>query len=610
MEKTKKNDCRYGLHELYASGFQVFSDLVRIPLARLTLLYGPNSSGKSAVEDALKLISETCRYGAFDLDANTMAPRLARHWRRSGESLQDLQQSMTLGVKATLPFFPWSELYRRLIQNRQSDPVFEFGSMKATNRSDHQDFDLEYRLTFEQTHKKTSCLTKGKLAIDRRLEIVINGVVIIWLSRGSFGVNFKHPCLEGLDSKFPENRHFATIKSSTFSRYKNGRLEFLGPISLDDSRNIDVRLLETTWLYELEGLQQSGPFMGCDDDEDFRQWIGRRGESIYHCCAVLHDVAKVFDFIYENTRRVLSPYLFRAVPAIAPASRTVPTEKDLTFCFFNNEQENDGVFRLNASRFQFPGENKRQLDSCGLFYQQLANACRGTLTKSAAPISTVKKSLSLLDRANVILSQTLFPEKGYSIAFDYRVILSPQEFLSLQTLEGDANSKLPGDFPLVLRLFLKDAEGREFSFSEVGSGLGYVLPVILSAIDSSFSLVMSQQPELHLHPGLQSELGDVFIEASKGIEGAHRRAPQKLLVLETHSEQLLLRILRRIRDSNSNRVSGGSLLSHKEVAISFFDIKSDGSTKVTHIPIAANGEFGRRWPRGFFTEREKDLFDE
>lgn len=88
-----------------------------------------------------------------------------------------------------------------------------------------------------------------------------------------------------------------------------------------------------------------------------------------------------------------------------------------------------------------------------------------------------------------------------------------------------------------------DAKDDQFvtNLREVGSGVAQVLPVILQAmLAPTGSLVIIEQPELHLHPSAQAELGDLFIGAAK--QGVR-------FLIETHSEHLLYRLRRRIAET-------------------------------------------------------------
>ena len=114
-----------------------------------------------------------------------------------------------------------------------------------------------------------------------------------------------------------------------------------------------------------------------------------------------------------------------------------------------------------------------------------------------------------------------------------------------------------------------------------------------------------QQPELHLHPALQSALGDILVEQ------VNRENPGRYFI-ETHSDYLLLRCLRRIRETSNGKYSAESKLRLKpeDISILYFEPQTDGVTSIKKIRASTQGDFLDRWPRGFFEERGKDLFDE
>jgi len=137
--------------------------------------------------------------------------------------------------------------------------------------------------------------------------------------------------------------------------------------------------------------------------------------------------------------------------------------------------------------------------------------------------------------------------------------------------------------------------------SDVGVGISQLVPVIGLALDPETGMAAIEQPELHLHPRLQAEMGDLFIEKSR--EG------KRLFLLETHSEHLLLRLLRRIRETGEGELPRDSFpcLTPDRIAV-FYVETSDGQTKVQNLRVDETGEFIDRWPRGFFEERAKELF--
>ena len=143
--------------------------------------------------------------------------------------------------------------------------------------------------------------------------------------------------------------------------------------------------------------------------------------------------------------------------------------------------------------------------------------------------------------------------------------------------------------------------GTPVSHRDVGIGVSQVLPVLVSAYAWRDSLLAIEQPEIHIHPALQAELGDVFIESALGDRG-------NTFLIETHSEHLLLRILRRIRETHDGELPEDSpAVRPEQVTVLYVQPGRDG-TQIIDIPLTSDGEFECPWPEGFFAERAKELF--
>jgi len=139
------------------------------------------------------------------------------------------------------------------------------------------------------------------------------------------------------------------------------------------------------------------------------------------------------------------------------------------------------------------------------------------------------------------------------------------------------------------------------SHLDVGVGISQVIPVLVSLYGLKQSILAIEQPEIHLHPALQAELGDVAIESALGGNG-------NTLLLETHSEHLILRILRRIRESAKGKLPEGvPAIKPKDVAVLYLVLSETGA-RVLELPINEQGRFDAPWPDGFFPERAKELF--
>jgi predicted ATPase len=118
--------------------------------------------------------------------------------------------------------------------------------------------------------------------------------------------------------------------------------------------------------------------------------------------------------------------------------------------------------------------------------------------------------------------------------------------------------------------------------TDVGFGVSQILPVIaLCYYVPEGSILVLEQPEIHLHPSVQAGLADVFIDAirTRGIQ----------IILESHSEHLLRRLQRRMAEE---------AFSHEAAALYFCRIEN-GESKLDHLKLDTFGTI-ENWPQDFF----------
>lgn len=126
------------------------------------------------------------------------------------------------------------------------------------------------------------------------------------------------------------------------------------------------------------------------------------------------------------------------------------------------------------------------------------------------------------------------------------------------------------------------------NLADTGFGASQVLPVLFNLYAApEDSTLLYEQPEIHLHPAAQAELGSVFAEACSS---------RKRIIIETHSENLILRIQTELAKGN---------LKPKDVRVYYIQPKKDGH-RVTTLPLNEKGEFLKKWPKGFFEEGYKE----
>lgn len=123
------------------------------------------------------------------------------------------------------------------------------------------------------------------------------------------------------------------------------------------------------------------------------------------------------------------------------------------------------------------------------------------------------------------------------------------------------------------------------NLADSGFGASQVLPVLILLFTcKQNSIIMIEQPELHLHPAAQAELGSVFVDAS-----INRKIKT---IIETHSETLILRLQTEVAKGN---------LRPKDITVYYVEPK-ESIHEFIELPLESNGKFINEWPRGFFEE--------
>ena len=136
--------------------------------------------------------------------------------------------------------------------------------------------------------------------------------------------------------------------------------------------------------------------------------------------------------------------------------------------------------------------------------------------------------------------------------------------------------------------------------ADIGVGISQLLPVVVAVLDPDRPEITAiEQPELHLHPRLQVELGDLFAE---------RAARDGILLIETHSEHLLLRIMKRMRQTSDGTLPEGAPEVRPEDVNVLFVEQHKEQTLIREMPLNERGELVDAWPGGFFEEDLREIF--
>jgi hypothetical protein len=140
---------------------------------------------------------------------------------------------------------------------------------------------------------------------------------------------------------------------------------------------------------------------------------------------------------------------------------------------------------------------------------------------------------------------------------------------------------------------------------DVGVGISQMIPVVVGCLRGNRGILAIEQPELHVHPAIQVGLGDLFIRA---IQPDGSLYPGKSLLIETHSEHIMLRLLRRIRETSEEELPPGVTgLQPEDLSVIYVEGSDDG-VRFRPLRVDRDGEFLDQWPKGFFEERAGELF--
>ncbi len=149
---------------------------------------------------------------------------------------------------------------------------------------------------------------------------------------------------------------------------------------------------------------------------------------------------------------------------------------------------------------------------------------------------------------------------------------------------NDISSPILGSYWSIV---LKDiAANVELTLCDVGYGLSQLLPVLVDAVYGDNGIYIVEQPELHLHPRLQSELGSMLV-------GSVNLSRDRQWIVETHSEMILLRIRNLIKNSR---------IDHQKVKVLYVQPTMRGS-RVIELRLGSDGSMLDEWPSGFFEDR-------
>ena len=536
------------LREYRLTNFKAFGETVTIPIRPLTLIFGANSSGKSSIFQSLLLLKQTLEEA-----------------KNRDTALLPKGSLVDLGT------------YRDFVHRHKTERNFEFGAR----------FDLEE----VQSHHLVEKISKWAGADDSGLSVQFSydqerhatNLVHVGIAPGSE----RQPII----SFFPHNDTEQIMIDSDlefwrcwWNALKSDVVDYLEYLS---SRNDEAHGFARHRYKKRDLHVDDGAARGFAQqwDEiaarDFaQQWDKLSEQGLNY----IKNNIKRFRASYEN----FLPTSFIVYSSMAEDIEPPP----ISSRFISSELKKEIFFYL-------PDINPITQPICDIFRSILKDLVYlGPLRSQPERYYTFSgDTTNYVGQSGEYLPSILFqrPELVEQTNKDLELLKVEYQLKVSKLQYEDAG---PSN---IFSLRLVDKAKVDVSLSDVGFGISQVLPIVVQSRLSEKKTLLIEQPEIHLHPAHQAELGDMFIRSALGEQ-------KNTLLLETHSENLILRILRRIRETTEDELPEGlPPIRPEDVAILYVQPGKNGA-QVIEIPVTEDGDFARPWPMGFFEESVKELF--
>lgn len=560
------------LREYQLTNFKAFAGPEKLPIRPITLIYGPNSSGKSSVLQSLLLLKQTLQE-AEDPDT-VLLPKgnlvnLGSY--REFVHRHDVSQSFSFKVKLELDEPELQEDFGKIVsKDFELDPILElqvtFAYDKETSNVVLSSIDLfvgddpSSLICYRPVDKNTWQYEGDSFHNTAFQKEIINYEHIIWL------------------------KWYGQVKDVIFRRREEEVKRIFTKLRLQEKRRKGWTKRLPEELYDCQ-KELEDKLREINRDEIERKEVEKVLLSIKSLIRLWEHFE---DYSWDKAKEDLSklstePYLYcrgflpvrsddHDLEESKPSEevwklsnvykpKNPPNISDLTILASDacrslfEEMTYIGPLREYPERiYTFSGNTGKQVGKSGKMVPDI-----------------LFKNPELLQRVNAQLGR-------FDLGYEFKVA----KFTNSET----------GEKSDIFALQLVDQyTGVNVSLQDVGFGISQVLPIIVQSMLSRNTTLLFEQPEIHIHPRLQAELGSLLAECIKSPFNNQ-------FIIETHSEHLMLRLQKLIRKGE---------LKPKDISVIYVDRGAEGS-KCLSLRLDEEGDFIDEWPDGFFEEDFNEIF--
>jgi hypothetical protein len=566
--RTKKESVRMPyLSSVSFLNLKAFGDWQTLPIKPLNLIFGKNSSGKSSIFHALLWFRDVLCYG----DLNVMMPE------KSGDFVD-------LGGLWQFVHFNKEKQKRIGIRLNIGDPdavLFERLKEMSSNLQSEESGDDGWSNSLVQESLKTwGSVKEAFFPGDSELHYVLE-------------IEFN---LIGLK---PEDRYQSIHIAPEVSLYiGQEKILHFRPLTNALSRFSEEKNIQDECSYQVKcesplfHQQISSLFA---DLADSVSCLGKRisGRSNHKWKPSPQELSQ------EIQKRKLNVISFsrnlRGI-CVFPGGRSL---KDAGDCY-----------RVDPGEYDYPDMDTQEKARLRIFNELMSDLFGGVSHIVQEAANTFFRDLNYLAAYRSYPGREISQKVMRNVRYEPHGSESYRDALvDTKTVErlNQACKKLNADFEIKLSGDRKEwagtrlqilKNGHELSFRDIGFGWSQVIPVLVELAQQKYSAIFVEQPELHLHPNNQSELMDVILE----------NLPQKKnsvspIFLELHSEQMVLRLLRRIREGGKKKTGG----IHPDDCSVIHVSKGDDGSVIQKLELSNAGTMVDPWPGGFFESALRDF---
>jgi len=602
--------------------FKAFAVIQKLPIKPITLIFGANSSGKSSILHSLLYATETLTQDKFDLDI---------HFTKiGGESVdlggfkqfvnrRDASKNVLFGIE--LEIKKLSERLKEIFYDFKKINVFvDIGynndyflplntHLRVLNFEIQTDEQTFFKMSLKEIGLAMDFIDVKNKIVKDLLEVIITSFTTSEKVSESDNISFE----EGLNKVVPElisdYNKLIPSKILNLDKYSDPRKLPISPINKENRnevlQEITINLIpfivndilfeiSNTINEEFKKIEYLGPIRSYPERHfNFKKsndnnWFAGGG----HAWEVVANDKNVREKVNEwlGSEKMKTQYILDVIEMI-PENILKNKLPDLI-----QDSNHGAVAKLILNSPEGLGES----DSISLFAHEVFEELRDMYIdfgpfdsiedfNENSKENTKEMFESIIEYNDWPNNELIISELSKFSNYDDKTKRWIEKFL-------EARSESISDVVLVDK-----NSNTNVSLRDVGIGISQVLPVLVSAFANKEKIITIEQPEIHLHPALQAELGDLFINSALGEN-------KNSFILETHSEHLILRVLRRVRETTNNELKKGMCpIKPEDVQIVYLR-STDKGAEIVNLEINEEGDFKTKWPDGFFEERAEELF--